>query len=176
MNWVPLTSLKMQGMSFYLLVLHPVGHLSNWFFMMPSITTKFQYVNSPFIFTHYMFRPLRAIFRSDIQLDIFKDYFWLYLTYWNFVAIDGIIRNQLAKYVCCCKNMIETRVLETCSSFNVVPSFYTNIFFICKHKFGNIVATLSCRVLPSVVNCSKVPWCECFIFGNNQTSQWAKSG
>jgi hypothetical protein len=24
--------------------------------------------------THYMFRPLRAIFRWDIQLDIFKDY------------------------------------------------------------------------------------------------------
>jgi hypothetical protein len=47
---------------------------------MPSITTKFQFVNSPFIFllTHYtrMFRPLRAIFRWDRQLDIFKDYFY----------------------------------------------------------------------------------------------------
>jgi hypothetical protein len=31
--------------------------------------TKFQYVNSPFfILTHYMFRPLRAILRWDIQL------------------------------------------------------------------------------------------------------------
>jgi hypothetical protein len=29
---------------FYLWVLHPVGHLSNWFLMMPSIATKFQYV------------------------------------------------------------------------------------------------------------------------------------
>jgi hypothetical protein len=32
--------------SFYLWVLHPVVHLYNWFPMMPSITTKFQYVNS----------------------------------------------------------------------------------------------------------------------------------
>jgi hypothetical protein len=31
---------------FYLWVLHPVAHLFNWFFMMPSIATKFQYVNS----------------------------------------------------------------------------------------------------------------------------------
>jgi hypothetical protein len=31
---------------FYLWVLHPVAHLSNWFFMMPSIAAKFQYVNS----------------------------------------------------------------------------------------------------------------------------------
>jgi hypothetical protein len=50
---------------FYLWLLHPVAHLSNWFLMMPSIATKFQYVNSPFILllTHYMFRPLRAIVR-----------------------------------------------------------------------------------------------------------------
>jgi hypothetical protein len=31
---------------FYLWVLHPVAHLSNWFLMMPSIATEFQYVNS----------------------------------------------------------------------------------------------------------------------------------
>jgi hypothetical protein len=31
---------------FYLWVLHPVAHLSNWFLMIPSIATKFQYVNS----------------------------------------------------------------------------------------------------------------------------------
>jgi hypothetical protein len=30
----------------YLWVLHPVAYLSNWFFMTPSIATKFQYVNS----------------------------------------------------------------------------------------------------------------------------------
>jgi hypothetical protein len=37
----------------------------NWLFMTPSIATKFQYVSFLFIFflTHYMFRPLRAIFR-----------------------------------------------------------------------------------------------------------------
>jgi hypothetical protein len=48
----------------YLWVLHPVAHLSNWFLMMPSIATKFQYVNSPFfifLLTHYMFRSLRAL-------------------------------------------------------------------------------------------------------------------
>jgi hypothetical protein len=46
--------------------------------MIPSIATKFQYVNSTFIFffTHYMFRPLLAIFRWDIQLDIFKVYLY----------------------------------------------------------------------------------------------------
>jgi hypothetical protein len=27
-------------------VLHPVAHLSNWFFMTPSIATEFQYINS----------------------------------------------------------------------------------------------------------------------------------
>jgi hypothetical protein len=32
---------------FYLWVLHPVAHLSDWFFMTPSIATKFQYVNPP---------------------------------------------------------------------------------------------------------------------------------
>jgi hypothetical protein len=51
----------------------------NWFLMTPSIATKFQYVNSPFfifLLTHYMFRPLRAILRWDIQLDVFKDYFY----------------------------------------------------------------------------------------------------
>jgi hypothetical protein len=55
----------------YLWVLHPVAHLSNWFLVIPSIATKFQYVNSfLFSFTHYMFRPLRAIFRWDIQWTI----------------------------------------------------------------------------------------------------------
>jgi hypothetical protein len=40
---------------FYLWVLHPVAHLSNWFLMMPSIGTKFQYVNCPFfIFPSYL--------------------------------------------------------------------------------------------------------------------------
>jgi hypothetical protein len=67
---------KLFQIVFHLLVLHPVVHLSNWFPMTPSIATKFQYINSPFIFTHYMFRPLRAIFGWGIQLDIFKDYFY----------------------------------------------------------------------------------------------------
>jgi hypothetical protein len=31
-------------------VLHPVAHLSNWFLVIPSIATKFQYVNS-FLFS-----------------------------------------------------------------------------------------------------------------------------
>jgi hypothetical protein len=50
------------------------------FFMTPSIASKFQYINSLYFlfFTHYMFRPLRAILRWDVQLVIFlflKDYF-----------------------------------------------------------------------------------------------------
>jgi hypothetical protein len=48
---------------FYLRVLRPVAYLSNWFFMRPSIATKFQYIPLIFFFTHYMFRPLRAILR-----------------------------------------------------------------------------------------------------------------
>jgi hypothetical protein len=32
--------------AFYLTVLLPVAYLSNWFFMTPSIATKFQYINS----------------------------------------------------------------------------------------------------------------------------------
>jgi hypothetical protein len=38
---------------FYLWVLHPVAHLSNWFLVMPSIATKFQYVNSPFFIFYF---------------------------------------------------------------------------------------------------------------------------
>jgi hypothetical protein len=108
----------------------------NWFLMMPSIPTKFQYVNSPFfifLLTHYMFQPLRAIFRWDIQLDVLRTIFtttdplhvhnltyrcymhmlcmyWVRkkikgeLTYWNFVAIDGIVRNQLDRCATGCNN------------------------------------------------------------------------
>jgi hypothetical protein len=43
----------MDIITFYLWVLHPVAHLSNWFFMMPSIATEFQYVNS-FIFSFFL--------------------------------------------------------------------------------------------------------------------------
>jgi hypothetical protein len=44
----------------------------DWFFMTPSITTKFQYINSLLFsfFTHYMFRPPWAILKWDIQLVI----------------------------------------------------------------------------------------------------------
>jgi hypothetical protein len=48
--------------NFYLWVLHPVAHLSNWFLMMPLIATKFQYVNSPFfifLLIHYMLSGLQ---------------------------------------------------------------------------------------------------------------------
>jgi hypothetical protein len=50
---------------------------TNWFFMTPSIATKFQYVNSLLFsfLTHYVFRPLRAILRWDIQLDIWRTIF-----------------------------------------------------------------------------------------------------
>jgi hypothetical protein len=39
-----------------------------------------------FLLTHYMFRPLRAILRRDIQLDVFKDY-----SYYN----GSVARTQL---------------------------------------------------------------------------------
>jgi hypothetical protein len=39
---------------FYLWVLHPVAHLSNWFFTTPSIATKFQYIN----FSSYLTRNI----------------------------------------------------------------------------------------------------------------------
>jgi hypothetical protein len=55
--WALEKRVELYGWGFYLCVLHPVAHLPNWFLMMPSIATKFQYVNSTFIFllTHYMF-------------------------------------------------------------------------------------------------------------------------
>jgi hypothetical protein len=48
--------------NFYLWVLYPVAYLSNWFLMISSIATKFQYVTPRFLFsfTHYMFRPLQV--------------------------------------------------------------------------------------------------------------------
>jgi hypothetical protein len=59
---------------FYFWVLHPVLYLSNLFFMTPSIATKFQYINYLLFsfFIHYMFRPLRAILKWDILLDIWR--------------------------------------------------------------------------------------------------------
>jgi hypothetical protein len=44
---IAVTSLRYHNLGFYLWVLHPVAHLSNWFLMMPSIATKFQYVKEP---------------------------------------------------------------------------------------------------------------------------------
>jgi hypothetical protein len=75
--------LTMQMLRHHLIlwVLHPVAHLSNLFLVIPSIVTKFQYITPSFLFsfTHYMFWPLRAIFRWGIQLDVFKDYFYYYV-------------------------------------------------------------------------------------------------
>jgi hypothetical protein len=60
----------------------------SWFLVIPSIATKFQYVTPPFLFsfTHYMFQPLRAIFRGGIQLYVFKD---------NFYYNGSVARTQL---------------------------------------------------------------------------------
>jgi hypothetical protein len=56
---------------FYFWVLHPVAHLSNWFLMMPSITTKFRYVNSPFIFllTHYFYHN-GSVARTQLDVEM----------------------------------------------------------------------------------------------------------
>jgi hypothetical protein len=49
-----------------------------WFFLTPSIATKFQYILTLFIiyfFTHYMFRPLRAMRYTISYLFLFlKDF------------------------------------------------------------------------------------------------------
>jgi hypothetical protein len=85
--------------------------ISNWFLMIPSIATKFQYVNSHFfifLLTHYMFRPVRAIFRWDIQLDVFKDYF-----YYN----GSIARTQLDIEMLYAYIGTSTRVLMNTGSF-----------------------------------------------------------
>jgi hypothetical protein len=39
----------MESEGYYLWVLHPVAYLSNWFLVIPSIATKFQYVTPPFL-------------------------------------------------------------------------------------------------------------------------------
>jgi hypothetical protein len=57
-----------------------VAYLSNWFFMTPSIVTKFQYVNS-LLFSFSLatcFGPYGPSSEDG-----------------NFVAIDGIVKNQL---------------------------------------------------------------------------------
>jgi hypothetical protein len=77
------TGHKIFLLNFYLQVLHPVAYLSNWFFMTPSIETKFQYINSlqfPFLL---MFRSLRAILRWDIQLVIIS-------VFWRTILIQQI--------------------------------------------------------------------------------------
>jgi hypothetical protein len=59
------------GSYFYLWVLHPVAHLSNLVSYDAVNRNKVSIRHSPFLFfipTHYMFRPLQAIFRWDIQL------------------------------------------------------------------------------------------------------------
>jgi hypothetical protein len=83
--------------------------------MTPSVATKFQYVNSPFLFFFSLttcFGPYRPSSGENIQLMLYKDYSYYHgsavstqldvclryfdpLTYWNFVAIDGVIGNQV---------------------------------------------------------------------------------
>jgi hypothetical protein len=61
---------------FYLWVLHPVAHLSNWFLMMTSIATKFQYVNSPFfifLLTHYMLH-FYILYMGPVFTENFNDF------------------------------------------------------------------------------------------------------
>jgi hypothetical protein len=85
----------------------------NWLPVMLSIATKFQYVNSLFIFflTRYMFRPLRAIFTWDIQLDIPNGLF-----------LQQRIRCTYAiwcKDVTCCTSVLRLCIPNTCYQLNV---------------------------------------------------------
>jgi hypothetical protein len=52
---------------------HECGY-GHWLLMTPSIATKFQYVNS--LLFALSLTTCFGPFRWDIQLDIFKDYFW----------------------------------------------------------------------------------------------------
>jgi hypothetical protein len=84
----------------------------NWFFMTPSIATKFQYINSLLFsfFTHYMFRPLRAIFRWDIQLVI-----------WRTILIQRIRCTYAIWYrdVICCTSVLQLVVLIHVIKLNI---------------------------------------------------------
>jgi hypothetical protein len=86
------TSFVVSIRHFYLWVLHPVAYLSNWFFMTPSIATKFQYINSQ----HISAPPGHPQVRYTISYYLcFFVIILRELMYWNFVAIDGVIKNQL---------------------------------------------------------------------------------
>jgi hypothetical protein len=65
------------SLGFYLWVLYPLAHLSNWFFMMPSIATKFQYVNSLFYFLSHSLHVSAPTDHLQARYTIryFKDYF-----------------------------------------------------------------------------------------------------
>jgi hypothetical protein len=117
---VPAHGNHFEGNDFYLWVLHPVAHLSNWLFMMPSTGTKFQYVNSLFIFllTHYMFRPihldiltfLHFLYMGPVFMENFNDF-----TIFIFVlSLITSIGDHGSKYRCKTYNIYTSScVLET---------------------------------------------------------------
>jgi hypothetical protein len=80
--------------------------------MTPSIATKFQYVNSLLFsfLTHYTFRPLRAIFRRGIQLDI-----------WRTILIQRIRCTYALLYrdVICCTSVLRLVVLIHVIKLNI---------------------------------------------------------
>jgi hypothetical protein len=86
---------------FYLWVLHPVAHLSNLFFMTPSVATKFQYVNS--LLFYFSLTTCFGPFRRDIQLDSFR-------TIFN--TTDPLhVRKIWCRDVICCTSVLRLAVL-----------------------------------------------------------------
>jgi hypothetical protein len=107
---------------FYLWVLHPVAHLSNWFLVMPSIATKFSIRQLAFIFllSHYMFRPLRAILRWVIQLDVSMDCPLMQRIRWTCATRCGDVT--------CCTSAPRLCIPNTC--YHIETNKILNVFTI----------------------------------------------
>jgi hypothetical protein len=54
LQWIFSYNMLINLTGFYLFVLHPVAYLSNWFLVIPSIATKFQYATPPFLMGYYI--------------------------------------------------------------------------------------------------------------------------
>jgi hypothetical protein len=115
--------------------------LSDWFLMMPSIATKFQYVNSPFLFfllTHYMFRPLRAILRWDIQLDVLVSFSCLYI--FGYCTLDLRLWFLPLGVASCCASVqlvLYDAINRNKVSIRQLPLFYFSFLLtICFGPYG----------------------------------------
>jgi hypothetical protein len=151
---------------FYLWVLHPVAHLSNWFLVIPSIATEFQYITPPFLFsfTHYMFLPLWAIFRCDVlklccdwrnhkEPISYKvlDFRTLLSDYWSVGLISSV----------CCENLLWYKPVENYGSEYSVGSSVSSAL--------PIMLTQSCQAHLWFYVCS---WSKQIYQCDRDSAQW----